>query len=239
MSASSSACLVRFASWWIKCVLGCGEQGRITLLWLNAPLSHAWRPCTWPKLQPPTKPRAAQAAARRRFDWLLLPRCDGVRGMWLRFPAQGDGVSRVSAAALRALLQLLRSNVTPCKTWSVSNAAMRRRAGWSKLWTSSCRRRDNFQLHRKSLLPGQMSRRVEKPPACGRFTFGASVLHTASPQCGACSFKHRGLELTSNADFWLIAHTDWYLRALSVAHAGSYVQAVPRVKSNPPRCANL
>ena len=31
------------------------------------------------------------------------------------------------------------------------------------------RRRDDFQVHRKSRLPGQMSRRVEKPPACGRF----------------------------------------------------------------------
>ena len=31
------------------------------------------------------------------------------------------------------------------------------------------RRRDDFQVHRKSRLPGQMSRRVEKPTACGRF----------------------------------------------------------------------
>ena len=42
-----------------------------------------------------------------------------------------------------------------------------------------CRSRPRIQAYRKSRLPGQMSRRVEKPPACGRFGFGASVLQTA------------------------------------------------------------
>ena len=81
MSASSKACLVLFASWWIKWARGCGEHGRCIRLWPSALESHACKPCTWPKLQPPTNPKAAHAAAKRRFAWLPLPRCDVVRGM--------------------------------------------------------------------------------------------------------------------------------------------------------------
>ena len=59
---------------------------------------------------------------------------------------------------------------------------------------------------------------------------GASVLHTASLSAALALLASRGLEFTSDAGSRLIAHTDWYLRALSAAHAGSYVQAVPRAK---------
>ena len=41
-------------------------------------------------------------------------------------------------------------------------------------------RRDDIQVHGKSRLTAQMGLRVEKPPACGRFGFGASVLQAAS-----------------------------------------------------------
>ena len=111
---------MRFASWWIKCVLGCGEQGRITLLELSAPLSHACKPCTWPKDQPPTKPRAAQAAASNKFAWLLLPRCDDVRGMdayrglakKVGFAA-GLGAAFETAAAARGCSDA--TNAQPCE----------------------------------------------------------------------------------------------------------------------------
>ena len=39
-----------------------------------------------------------------------------------------------------------------------------------------CRSRPRIQAYRKSSLPGLIGRGVEKPPACGRFGFGASVL---------------------------------------------------------------
>ena len=66
-----------------------------------------------------------------------------------------------------------------------------------KLWDVQLgRRRDDFQVHRKSRLTGHMSRRVEKQPACG-----ASVLQPASPQCAALALHAHleGLETSSDA----------------------------------------
>ena len=157
---------------------------------LNAPLSHAWRPCTWPKLQPPTKPRAAQAAANNRFDWLLC--CRVARAMWLRFPAwccwvdggcskQGLGRSACEIAAAASAQQC--DSVQDVERQQQCSVAASRSLvktlgpGWSaaRIFRST------------SSSPGQMSRRVEKPPACGRFGFGASVLQAASPPARACS----------------------------------------------------
>ena len=168
MSASSKACLVRFASWWIKWARGCGEHGRCIRLWPSALESHACKPCTWPKDQPPTNPKAAQAAARRRFDWLLLPRCDVVRGMaadrglkngFQPVPLRSDDTT--AAAARRGSDATILQRVEP------SDAANAVAQPANKI--EACPTAGDFQAYRKSRIPGQMSRRAEKPPACGRF----------------------------------------------------------------------
>ena len=182
MSASSKACLVRFASWWIKWARGCGEHGRCIRLWPSALESHACKPCTWPKDQPPTNPKAAQAAARRRFDWLLLPRCDGVRGMAAYRGLEKNGYSKPelrSDATLQQLLGLAAMRLS-CSSGAVRCSAIPLAQLAQPANKIACLGSGYFQAYRKSRLPGQVSRRVEKTPACGRFGFGASVLQAAS-----------------------------------------------------------
>ena len=176
MSASSSACRVRFASWWIKWARGCGEHGRCIRLWPSALESHACKPCTWPKLQPPTNPKAAQAAAKRRFAWLLLPRCDDVRGIAVGWPEKNvfqpvplRSDDTTAAAARRGSDATILQRVEP------SDAANAVAQPANKI--EACPTAGDFQAYRKSRLTGQMSRLVEKPPACGRF--GASILYSA------------------------------------------------------------
>ena len=143
INASSKACLVRFASWWIKWARGCGEHGRCIRLWPSALESHACNPCTWPKLQPPTNPKAAHAAARRRFGW--PPCCRVARAMWLpgrvarAWPALlgcskpqqcNRCVSSVSSSQMQRC-----DSVQPVERQQCSNATSR--SGRSKLWMSS------------------------------------------------------------------------------------------------------
>ncbi len=106
----------------------------------------------------------------------LLPRAPHV---WLRFPAL-LGCSRSSeTAAFRASAAHRCSDVTACNPWSVSNAAMRCRAVGQNFGHLAWPRRDHFQVHSKSRLPGQMSRIDKK---VGRFGL-ALVSYSASPRC--------------------------------------------------------
>ena len=127
----------------MRCARGCGEQGRTTLLELSALESQACKPCTWPKLQPPTNPKAAHAAARRRFGW--PPCCRVARAMWLpgrvarAWPALlgcskpqqcNRCVSSVSSSQMQRC-----DSVQPVERQQCSNATSR--SGRSKLWMSS------------------------------------------------------------------------------------------------------
>ena len=109
---------------------------------------------------------------------MLLPRCDDVRGIAVGWPEKNvfQPVPRRSddttaAAARRGSDATILQRVEP------SDAANAVAQPANKI--EACPTAGDFQAYRKSRLPGQMSRRVEKPPACGRFGFGASGLQTA------------------------------------------------------------
>ena len=188
-----------------------------------------------PRRPPLVKGSIDRSAAASRAPWLC--RVGWLEKKWVSASTSAQRVD--TAAAARS-----GSNATLVQLWS---RQMQRNASSRSQLTKSMPAwlprsgSGYFQAYRKSRLPGQMSRRVEKPPACGRFGFGASVLHAASGRCAALALHgaSRGLELLLGAEAGSIASTDWYLRALSVALRSVRCTSSTGAKSNTARAAHL